>query len=63
MMGAIHADSGQRPDRFRRDDPLMLLDIGQRVSLAVETGRFAWDLAEVAKSLFADVGRLMGTHT
>jgi len=54
-MGAMYVDSLKRPDGFRNDDLLTLLDIGQRVALAVETDRLASDLAEVAKSLVGDV--------
>jgi hypothetical protein len=53
-MGVIYADSLKRPDGFRKDDLLILLDIGQRVALAVETDRLASDLEEVAKSLVGD---------
>jgi len=55
IMGAMYVDSLKRPDGFRRDDLLTLLDIGQRVALAVETDRLASDLTEVAKSLIGDV--------
>ena len=51
IMGAMYIDSGKRPDGFRKEDLLILLDIGQRVALAVETERLAADLAEVTKSL------------
>lgn len=54
-MGAMYVDSLKRPDGFRKDDLLTLLDIGQRVALAVETDRLASDLAEVAKTLIGDV--------
>lgn len=55
VMGAMYVDSLKRPDGFRKDDLLTLLDIGQRVALAVETDRLASDLEEVAKSLVGDV--------
>jgi adenylate cyclase len=55
MMGAMYVDSLDRPDGFRKDDLLILLDIGQRVALAVETDRLASDLAEVARSLTGEV--------
>jgi pSer/pThr/pTyr-binding forkhead associated (FHA) protein len=55
IMGAMYADSLKRPDGFRRDDLLILLDIAQRVALAVETDRLASDLAEVARSLVGSV--------
>jgi two-component system, NtrC family, sensor kinase len=55
IMGAMYVDSLKRPDGFRRDDLLTLLDIGQRVALAVETDRLASDLEEVAKGLIGDV--------
>jgi pSer/pThr/pTyr-binding forkhead associated (FHA) protein len=51
IMGAMYVDSGKRPEGFRKEDLLILLDIGQRVALAVETERLAADLAEVARSL------------
>jgi GAF domain-containing protein len=51
IMGAMYVDSGKRPDGFRKEDLLILLDIGQRVALAVETERLAADLAEVARIL------------
>ena len=54
IMGAMYVDSLKRPDGFRRDDLLILLDIGQRVALAVETDRLASDLEQVAKSLIGD---------
>jgi hypothetical protein len=50
-MGAMYVDSGKRPEGFRKEDLLILLDIGQRVALAVETERLAADLEEVARSL------------
>ena len=55
MMGTMYVDSLNRPDGFRKDDLLILLDIGQRVALAVETDRLASDLAEVARSLTGEV--------
>jgi transcriptional regulator with GAF, ATPase, and Fis domain len=55
IMGAMYVDSLKRPDGFRKEDLLTLLDIGQRVALAVETDRLASDLAEVAKSLVGDI--------
>ena len=51
IMGVMYVDSGKRPDGFRKEDLLILLDIGQRVALAVETERLAADLAEVARIL------------
>ena len=51
MMGAMYVDSLKRPDGFRMDDLMILLDIGQRVALALETDRLASDLEDVAKSL------------
>jgi len=54
IMGAMYADSLKRPDGFRMDDLMVLLDIGQRVALAVETERLASDLEEVARSLIGD---------
>jgi len=47
----MYVDSLKRPDGFRKEDLLILLDIGQRVALAVETDRLATELEEVAKSL------------
>jgi len=54
-MGAMYVDSLKRPDGFRRDDLLTLLDIGQRVALAVKTDLLASDLEEAAMSLAGDV--------
>jgi len=54
-LGAMYVDSLKRPDGFRKDDLLILLDIGQRVALAVETDRLALDLEEAARSLIGDV--------
>jgi GAF domain-containing protein len=54
FMGAMYVDSLKRPDGFWKDDLLILLDIGRRVPLAVETDRLASDLAEVAKSLIGE---------
>jgi len=51
ILGAMYVDSVKRPDGFRKDDSLILLDIGQRVALAVESDRLASDLAGVARSL------------
>jgi GAF domain-containing protein len=55
IMGAMYLDSLKKPDGFRKDDLLILLDIGQRVALAVESDRLASDLEEAAKSLLGDV--------
>jgi transcriptional regulator with GAF, ATPase, and Fis domain len=54
IMGAMYVDSVKRPDGFRKNDLLILLDIGQRVAPAVETDRLASDLAVVARSLIGD---------
>lgn len=51
IMGAMYVDSGKRPEGFRKEDLLILLDIGQRVALAVETERLSADLEEVARTL------------
>jgi two-component system, NtrC family, sensor kinase len=53
-VGAMYIDSLKRPDGFRKDDLLVLLDIGQRVALAIETDRLATDLEQVAKSLVGE---------
>jgi transcriptional regulator with GAF, ATPase, and Fis domain len=55
ILGAMYVDSLKRSDGFRKDDLLILLDIGQRVALAVETDRLASDLEETARSLIGDV--------
>jgi len=54
-VGVMYVDSLKRPDGFRKDDLLTLLNIGQRVALAVETDRLASDLAEVGRNLVGDV--------
>ena len=51
LMGAMYVDSVKRPDGFRKEDLFLLLDIGQRVALAVETNRLTADLAGVAADL------------
>jgi len=51
VVGAMYLDSLKRPDGFRRDDLLDLLDIAQRIAVAVESDRFASDMLEVANSL------------
>jgi pSer/pThr/pTyr-binding forkhead associated (FHA) protein len=55
ILGAMYVDSLKRPDGFRKDDLLVLLDIGQRVALAVESDRLASDLEEAARSLIGNV--------
>jgi transcriptional regulator with GAF, ATPase, and Fis domain len=55
IMGAMYVDSLKRPDGLRKEDLLTLLDIGQRVALAVDTDRLASDLERAAKSLLGDV--------
>jgi pSer/pThr/pTyr-binding forkhead associated (FHA) protein len=54
IVGAMYVDSLKRPDGFRKGDLLILLDIGQRVALAVETDRLAMELEEVAKNLLQE---------
>jgi two-component system, NtrC family, sensor kinase len=51
IMGAVYFDSLKRPDGFRMDDLMILLDIGQRVALAIETDRLSSALEDVAKTL------------
>jgi pSer/pThr/pTyr-binding forkhead associated (FHA) protein len=53
-VGVIYLDSLERPDGFRRDDLLDLLDIAQRISVTVESQRLAADILEVAGSLTGD---------
>jgi pSer/pThr/pTyr-binding forkhead associated (FHA) protein len=55
IMGAMYVDSLKRPDGFSDDDLLILLDIAQRVALAVETDRVALDQAKAAGGLGSDV--------
>ncbi len=55
IMGTMYVDSLKKPDGFRKDDLLTLLDIGQRVALVVETDRFASDLEEAANILLGDI--------
>jgi GAF domain-containing protein len=55
IMGAIYVDSLKRPDGFSDDDLLILLDIAQRVALAVETDRVALDQAKATGGLGSDV--------
>ncbi len=50
IVGAMYVDSLKRPDGFRKDDLLILLDIGQRITLAVEVDRLAADLERLGKN-------------
>jgi pSer/pThr/pTyr-binding forkhead associated (FHA) protein len=54
LIGAMYLDSLKRPDGFRKDDLLLLLDIGQRIAVAVERDRFASDILELSNSLTDD---------
>ena len=54
LVGAMYVDSLKRPDGFRKDDLLVLLDIGQRIAVAVERERFAADIMEFANILTGD---------
>jgi len=54
LVGAMYLDSLKRPDGFRKDDLLILLDIGQRIAVAVERERFAADITEFANILTGD---------
>jgi hypothetical protein len=54
IIGAMYLDSLKRPDGFRRDDLLDLLDIAQRISVAVESYRLAADILDVARNLTLD---------
>lgn len=49
IMGAMYVDSLKRPDGFSDDDLLILLDIAQRVALAVETDRVALGKGKAAE--------------
>lgn len=51
LIGAMYLDSLTRPDGFRKDDLLSLLDIGQRIAITVERDRFAAEIIEVANHL------------
>lgn len=51
LVGAMYLDSLKRPDGFRKDDLLALLDIGQRIAVTVEKDRFALEIIEVASHL------------
>jgi hypothetical protein len=55
IMGAMYIDSLERPDGFRRDDLLLLLDVSQRVAIAIDEIRFASDMSEI-------VGALLDEH-
>ena len=43
IMGAIYADSIERPYGFGREDLLLFIDLSQRIALSVENARFAFD--------------------
>jgi pSer/pThr/pTyr-binding forkhead associated (FHA) protein len=51
VFGIMYIDSLKRPDGFRRDDFLDLLDIGQRVALAVQKERVSLDVLKIATTL------------
>jgi transcriptional regulator with GAF, ATPase, and Fis domain len=54
VIGAMYLDSLKRPDGFRRDDLLDLLDIAQRIAVTVEADRFAGDMLGGATNLTVD---------
>jgi hypothetical protein len=54
VVGAVYLDSLKRPDGFRKDDLLDLLDIAQRIAVTVESDRFAQDILHAATSLSDD---------
>jgi pSer/pThr/pTyr-binding forkhead associated (FHA) protein len=54
IMGAMYVDSLERPDGFRKDDVLLLLDISQRVALAIEQIRFASETSEIVRDLMGE---------
>ena len=54
IVGAMYLDSLKRPDGFRRDDLLDLLEIAQRIAVTVESDRFVPDILEVAETLGGD---------
>ncbi len=54
IMGAMYIDSLQRPDGFRKDDLLLLLDISQRVALVIEGIRFASETSEIVRDLLGE---------
>jgi adenylate cyclase len=51
VLGAMYLDSLKRPDGFRKDDILDLMDIAQRIAVTVESNRFAAHIVELAKNL------------
>jgi hypothetical protein len=50
----MYVDSLKRPDGFSDDDLLILLDIAQRVSLAVETDQVAFGQRKAAEGSVRD---------
>jgi len=54
VVGAMYLDSLKRPDGFRKDDLLDLLDIAQRIAVTVESDRFAADIRHAATNLSDD---------
>ena len=54
LVGAMYVDSQARPDGFRKDDLLILLDIGQRIAVAVERDRLVSDILDFARNLTGD---------
>jgi transcriptional regulator with GAF, ATPase, and Fis domain len=51
VLGIMYIDSMKRPDGFRKDDLLDLLDIGQRVALSVQKERISLDVLKIATTL------------
>jgi pSer/pThr/pTyr-binding forkhead associated (FHA) protein len=51
-VGVMYIDSLKRPDGFRKDDLLDLLDIGQRVALAIQKERISSEMLKIATTLF-----------
>ena len=54
IVGAVYVDSLKRPDGFSDHDLLILLDIAQRVSLAVETDQVAFGQRKAAEGSVRD---------
>ena len=47
----MEVDSLERPYRFRREDILLLMDLSQRVAIALENIRMVSELSSIADSL------------
>jgi hypothetical protein len=51
IMGAMYFDSLGKPYGFSKEDVALFTDLSQRIAVAIENARFAFDLTSIADSL------------